>query len=178
MRDATVCGLPACPASTRNRTEVIARVKPCNTIPIKNYTTSISVDKTIGEIQQALRKAGASAVLVEYGPEGSVETVNFKLRMAHGEVAFRLPGRVDGVLGTLKRQRVEKRFQTREQAERVAWRIVKDWITAQIAICNAEIADMGEVFLPYADLGDGQTLYQRVLRDPGRALLALGKKDS
>lgn len=139
-------------------------------MPIKNYTTSISVDKTIGEIQQALRKAGASAVLVEYDERGNVSTVNFKLKMPHGEVAFRLPGRVDGVLTSLQRQRVEKRFQTREQAERVAWRIVKDWTTSQLAIVEAEIAGMAEVFLPYADAGNGQTLYERMLESPQNLL--------
>lgn len=86
----------------------------------------------------------ASRAAVEYDREGNISTVNFKLRMVHGEVSFRLPGRVDGVLETLKRQRVEKRHQTRDQAERVAWRIVKDWITAQLAIVEAEIADMAE----------------------------------
>lgn len=139
-------------------------------MPIKNYTTSISTDKTIGEIQQALRKAGASAVLVEYDGQGNISTVNFKLRMPHGEVAFRLPGRVDGVLRTLQKQRVEKRFMTREQAERVAWRIVKDWITSQLAIVEAEIAGMAEVFLPYADAGNGQTLYERMLESPNTLL--------
>lgn len=139
-------------------------------MPIKNYTTSIATDKTIMEIQTALRKAGASAVLVEYDTNGNISTVNFKLRMTHGEVAFRLPGRVDGVLETLKRQRVEKRHQTREQAERVAWRIVKDWITAQLAIVEAEIADMAEVFLPYADAGNGGTVYQLMLSNPNTLL--------
>ena len=139
-------------------------------MPIKNYTTSIATDKTIMEIQTALRKAGASAVMVEYDNNGNISTVNFKLRMAHGEVAFRLPGRVDGVMETLKRQRVEKRHQTREQAERVAWRIVKDWITAQLAIVEAEIADMAEVFLPYADAGNGGTVYQLMLSNPNTLL--------
>lgn len=139
-------------------------------MPIKNYTTSIAVDKTIGEIQQSLRRAGASAVLVEYDQQGNVSTVNFKIRMPHGEVAFRLPGRVDGVLLSLQRQKVEKRHQTREQAERVAWRIVKDWVTSQLAIVEAEIANIAEVFLPYADTGGGKTLYERMLESPQNLL--------
>lgn len=139
-------------------------------MPIKNYTTQVSVDKTLAEIQGALRMAGASAVMVTYGDGGEVDSVSFKLRMPKGEIAFRLPGRADAVLRVLERQNVEKRFRNREQASRVAWRIVKDWITAQLALVQAEVASLPEVFLPYAEAGGGQTLYEKLLDDPGTLL--------
>ena len=47
-----------------------------------------------------------------------------------------------------------------EQAERVAWRIVKDWLTAQLAILETEMVDVGQVFLPYFVGRNGQTLYE------------------
>lgn len=139
-------------------------------MPIKNYTTSIKVEKTVMEIQHALAKAGAQAVLVEY--EGcAVSCISFRLRVA-GDfmVSFRLPGRVDGVLMTLQRQKVPRGYCNREQAARVAWRIVKDWVTAQLAFVEAEIAGMAEVFLPYADAGNGETLYQKFVSTPGNLL--------
>ncbi len=141
-------------------------------MPIKNYTTIVKVDDSIQTIQKSLARAGASAIMIEYGPEANVEVITFKLRMPHGEVAFRLPGRVDGVLLALQRQKVRAQFRTRTHAEKVAWRIVKDWVTAQIAIVQAEIASMDEVFLPYADAGNGQTLYQKMAADPGNLLPA------
>lgn len=48
----------------------------------------------------------------------------------------------------------------REQAERVAWRIIKDWIEAQMAILESEMVTMDEIFLPYTLDNKGNTLYQ------------------
>lgn len=143
-------------------------------MPIKNYTTTISVQKTTNEIQEILGRAGAQAVLTEYDPgeRGLVVAVSFKIRVA-GDflVAFRLPARIDGVLLTLKRQKgVPRRFCNREQAARVAWRIIKDWITAQLALVESEIAGLAEVFLPYVEMGDGETLYEKFSSSPGNLL--------
>ena len=48
----------------------------------------------------------------------------------------------------------------RDQAERVAWRIVKDWVAAQMAILESEMVQMDEIFLPYMLNDKGQTLFQ------------------
>ena len=46
------------------------------------------------------------------------------------------------------------------QAERTAWRNVRDWVLAQMAIIEAGMVDIQEVFLPYMTNSQGQTLYQ------------------
>ena len=46
------------------------------------------------------------------------------------------------------------------QAERTAWRNVRDWIMAQMAIIEAGQVEMEEVFLPYLTDRQGRTLYQ------------------
>ena len=51
---------------------------------------------------------------------------------------------------------------TREQAERVAWRILKDWVEAQMALIDIEMARFEEVFLPYIQTNNGQTVYARL----------------
>ncbi len=58
----------------------------------------------------------------------------------------RLPANVAGVQRALEKDR--KRAD-RDQAERVAWRIVKDWLAAQMAILEAEMVEVDEIFLPY-----------------------------
>lgn len=50
-------------------------------------------------------------------------------------------------------------------AQRTGWRILKDWVAAQLAIIEAGLATLPEVMLPYALLSDGQTLYKRVQAD-------------
>ena len=42
-----------------------------------------------------------------------------------------------------------------QQAQKVAWRIIKDWVEAQMAIVEAQMADVAEVFLPYAVTNTG-----------------------
>jgi hypothetical protein len=49
---------------------------------------------------------------------------------------------------------------SQEQAERVAWRIVKDWLAAQLAILETEMVSVQQVFLPYFLDRQGRTLYE------------------
>ena len=74
-----------------------------------------------------------------------------------GMEAVRLPANVDAVQKTLAKQKVKA---DREQAQRVAWRIIKDWVAAQMAILESEMVSMDEIFLPYMLNPDGQTVHQ------------------
>jgi len=129
-------------------------------MPILNYTTKIDPTRTVGEIQTILAKAGVTAVSIEYRQTQPVAVV-FTLDVAGQPVNFRLPSRWQGVQKRLQEDGVTKRLQSEEQAIRVAWRIVKDWVEAQLAIVEAGVAEMPEVFLPYAvNPQSGKTLYQ------------------
>lgn len=130
---------------------------------ILNYTTSINTEKTVSEIQGILARAKAQAVLSEYDDNGIMVAMSFKIRTPTGVMAFRLPANIEGVYQALRRnQKVPNRLKTYEQASRVSWRILKDWIEAQFAIVEAEMVDMAEVFLPYAQNESGQTLYELI----------------
>ena len=48
---------------------------------------------------------------------------------------------------------------TVEHAERVAWRIVKDWLEAQLAMIEADLVGLDEVLLPFLMSG-GRSLYE------------------
>lgn len=128
---------------------------------ILNYTTSISAEKTASEIQAKLVRAKASAVMSEY--EGGVlARLSFRVTTIHGEHAFQLPANIDGVFKAMQRDhRVPRSLKTREQAARVAWRIIKDWVEAQLAIIEADMATLPQVFLPYMQIGPDETVYSR-----------------
>lgn len=128
---------------------------------IKNYTTTINTNKTIGEIQELLRKHGATAIMTEYS-NGNAIGLSFKIMTPRGELGIRLPSNTDRVLQVLKNQRKNnnKIKDTFDQANKVAWRIIKDWIDAQMAILETEMVEMEEIFLPYMINNNGQTLYQ------------------
>ena len=141
---------------------------------ILNYTTTISAEKTASEIQARLAKAKAQAVLCEYGDDGVMSAMSFRVLTKYGVVSFRMPANTSGVLRALtKSPSVPKRLKTKQQAANVAWRVLKDWIEAQLAIVEAEMADMAEVFLPYAQDNSGRTMYQ-ALEASGFKTLALG----
>ena len=44
---------------------------------------------------------------------------------------------------------------------KLSWRIIKNWVEAQMALVEADIAEVAEVFLPYA-IKDGTTLYKSI----------------
>ncbi|CDE15049.1 unknown [Clostridium sp. CAG:470] len=129
---------------------------------LKNYTTTIKTEKTINEIQQILAKHKAKAILIEYGDAGSVVAISFKINTSQGIVGIRLPARQENVLKVLRIQKANNSVikATNEQAERTAWRNIKDWIDAQMALIETEMVTVDEVFFPYILNDRGQTLYE------------------
>ncbi len=129
---------------------------------ILNYTTSIDAEKTIGEITKCLVKHGAHKIVADY-KDGLPSAVTFCLTIDDRMIAFSLPANYEGVLNSMKKDsKVPMRLCTKEQALKVSWRIIKDWVEAQMAIVEAKLADMAEVFLPYAIHKDGSTLYNYI----------------
>lgn len=129
---------------------------------ILNYTTGVSADKTVGEIQKMLGQKGASRVSVDY-QDGRPSAVSFTLLVQKKVLPFRLPCNIPGVLAALIKQKVPGQYRNREHAARVSWRILKDWIAAQVALVEAGQAEMAEVFMPYMLNDKGQSAYQELL---------------
>ena len=137
---------------------------------IKNYTTTIDVYKSLGEIQGSLASHGARQIMVDYDGAGQPIGVMFGIETVDGPRGFALPANVEGVRAVFARQKVKA---TPGQAERTAWRNVRDWIMAQMAIIEAGQVQMEEVFLPYLTDGHGRTLYQ--LYQGGQLALGSGE---
>jgi len=131
-------------------------------MPLLKYTTSIEASKTVMEIQNLLSKHGARQILMEYGDGGIVEALSFIITVEENPIPFRLPINIDAVLRILNRQGVAPAFKNRPQAVRVAWRIVKHWIEAQMAILETEMVKMEQIFLPYMVVKDNKTLYESI----------------
>lgn len=129
-------------------------------MPIAGYSTSIDAAKTAAEVSAMLAKRGASRIMTEYGPEGRATGLSFEIRAEYGVRGFELPIRAEGVLATLKRDRAEKRYLTIEQAEKVAWRLIRDWLRAQLALIDAGSTSIDEVFFPWMIAGNGGTMHE------------------
>jgi len=129
---------------------------------ILNYTTKIDSVKTIGEITQCLVAHGANKIVSDYDGQIPI-SVTFTIVLNDTPIFYSLPANYAGVLKAMENnKKIPRSLCTREQAIRVSWRIIKDWVEAQMAIVEAELADMAEVFLPYAITPSGETLYHEI----------------
>jgi hypothetical protein len=132
-------------------------------MPVLNYTTRVDTYKTISEIQHLLVKAGASAIMTEMDESGNIVALSFRIKLEQKDIAFRLPTDWHPVYELLKGDtKVPRRLVTEAQAARVAWRITRDWIEAQLAIIETHMVTTAQVFLPYAVTQSGQTLYEYI----------------
>jgi hypothetical protein len=130
-------------------------------MPILNYTTTVDSDKSIAEITGILSRFGARSITTEYDKDGFVDGISFVIMIEMRPLAIRLPANVEGVYSTLKMKKdVPNRFRNLAQARRVAWRILKDWLEAQLALFQVGQAEAGQVLMPYAVDSEGRTAYQ------------------
>lgn len=126
---------------------------------IKNYTTSIGWMQTVNEIEKMLVTIGADAVLKNYRGDGRLESLSFKYEGR----GYLLPSNTEKCMERLKEIPGHKRGtqELEEQAERVVWRVIKDWLDAQIALIRIGQAEVQQVMLPY--MWDGkQSLYDKL----------------
>jgi hypothetical protein len=135
-------------------------------MPLLNYTTSVSVSRSVQEISKALVKAGASSIMQDFDENGNISAVSFKIILEGNPIAFRLPANWQSVLEVMKHDGTPRPKLTPEHAQRVAWRITKDWVEAQMAILQTKSVVLPQLFLPYAVDGQGVTLFEKISMNP------------
>lgn len=145
-------------------------------MPLLNYSTKISPEQTIGEIQKILSRHGVQAMMTEY--EGrNVASVSFKMLVSDQTVSFRLPCKWSAVLEIFKNDPVYRRrgAASEEQAIRTSWRIIKEWVDAQLALVEINMVTIPQVFLPYSIMKDGRILADHVAANPAFLLVEAKK---
>ena len=131
-----------------------------------NYSTSVGATRTVSEMQTMLAAHGAASIKIGYA-SGKPVGIDFEVETPHGFRAFSLPVNVDTMHAVLLSQDKAGLLKTgtkagrssREQAERVAWRVMKDWLAAQLALVETEMAGLDQVMLPYLQVDGTKTLY-------------------
>lgn len=61
-------------------------------MPLLNYTTTVNVYKTLGEIQIQLVKHGAKKIMQDYDDAGHIAALSFLVDTPTGPRGIRLPG--------------------------------------------------------------------------------------
>ncbi len=139
---------------------------------IKNFSTIINPEKTIAEIEKMLAVYGATKIIKQYNDEGNPILLAFMIQTSRGEMPIKLPINIEGVQSAFKKQVSEKKlpksyWDNKEQATRTGWRIIKDWLDAQLTLINLEMVKIEEIFLPYIyDMISDKTMYE-VIEEKG-----------
>ena len=135
---------------------------------IKNYTTNINPMKTIGEIEILLANYGAKAIMKEFNGDSSVKAVNFMVGINEQDIPFKIPFELNAWVALINQVVDEGKLAERfrddsNKARAVGWRVIKDWIDAQLALVSTKSVKIQQVFLPYAIVNiEGQTLYEKI----------------
>lgn len=134
---------------------------------VENYTTKISATKTAAEIQELLSAHGVRRMMIEFVNQAP-SAITFEADTDLGPQPFRLPVDVDAMFALMIAEKKAGRLpgltvaqaQDRAQAERVAWRVVAEWLRAQMTLIASKMATLDQVMLPYLVVDGNRTLYQ------------------
>ncbi len=134
---------------------------------LKNYSTKIPVHQTVSEIEQILAAHGASDIWKQFDGAGNIICINFAVNTKFGKMPFKLPMETEKIVRILKDDKKAQGKYGRYKAadidiaRRTGWRIIKDWIDAQMALIDIRLVEIEQVFLPYAyNMQNNQTLYE------------------
>lgn len=128
-----------------------------------NYSTVIDPLKSMGECTAILVAHGAKAIGTTFS-DGQPTGLTFQIETVYGLQQFSLPVNITGthkaLLAAWRKHLIPQSKTSLEQANRVAWRVLKDWIEIQIALVEAGVAEFAQVMLPYVHVAHGETLWE------------------
>ena len=149
---------------------------------LKNYTSTVSVLRSIAYIESKLTQNGARQILKEYGPTGKVDCICFTIPLQGKDVHFKLAARIAQCEEVLKqnlssRVKPETRKKLPAQAERTAWKIISDLVEVQMAMIELKQREVMEIFLPYVyNCETKQTFFEQIKERKFKALLPASKE--
>lgn len=137
---------------------------------ISKHTTNVAISKTLNEIHDVLRDAGATYFHEELD-NGRVTAIVFGIPVPpDGRVIYvQLPANPNSVarkiMSTYSRKRRDTQRKVNDQAERIAWRLVLEQLKITITQIQLEQMDarqawMGQLY----DTGSRMTMFQKAIK--------------
>ncbi len=137
---------------------------------VRYYSTSVAVEKSLGEVAGLLREYGAQR-FEQVWEAGRTVAVRFNLPSPEARFGFMpvvLRPQTDGLAGVLlKRHNIDDPA----QVERVAWRQLKGILEGMLLATDGGMFSAGQVLLGMAETPNGETLWDQ-LRE--QSTLAIG----
>lgn len=126
--------------------------------------TTVSVDRSVGEIQRTLQRYGATAF--GYGWQGSSALVEFMADNRRIRFLVELPDRLDDEFQWTPSRRTrrdpEQAHAVWEKACRQRWRALNLAVKAKLELVESGITSFEEEFAAYIVLPDGRTTWQHM----------------
>ncbi len=139
---------------------------------LKNYTSTVSVIKSISRIEDRLARAGAThiAKIYEEGSTGRPIGMIFQISSNDIPMTFKLPAKIEAVfkvfMQEMKKPRSSTKANIKAQADRTAWKILSDLIDIQVSLIQLNQVEAIEVFLPYMyDSKSDRTLFEKMKQE-------------
>ncbi|MCP4259131.1 MAG: hypothetical protein GY774_16725 [Planctomycetes bacterium] len=134
---------------------------------IKNYTSSIPASRSVQYIENKLVVHGAKQIMKEYDDDKRLAAICFIIMVEGKELPFKLPARTEQceaiLLSRIKRPTEGTHKRVKEQAERTAWKLLRDWTDVQMSLVELGQVDILEVFLSFAyDVVEGKTYFEKL----------------
>ena len=139
---------------------------------LKNYTTEVPASRSIESIEKLLVHFGATNIMKEYLNQ-NIAGISFIIEANGMKLPFRLPAKVKEIYIWLKKKYPQRKDATLlEQAERVCWKQMHEWVHINLTLIELEQAETLEVFFPYLyNVPEQKTYYEQVKAGGFRALL-------
>ena len=139
---------------------------------LRNYTSTVSPDKSILTIERDLVRAGATHMAKKYSPTGEIEAVLFQMNYEGNFVTFQVPANVPATERYMMKKFKKTASATlHQQALRTAWKNVSEWIQIQVDMILLQQLEPLEAFLPYVYSNrTGLTYYQSLKESNFKAL--------
>ncbi len=144
---------------------------------LKNYTTEVPASRSIDNIIKLLVEFGARNIMQEYNDQQKCISVSFILEMQGMKLPFKMPAKVKNCFVWLKKKKPNsKDALLLQQAERIAWKQMHEWVYLQLCAIELDQLESLEAFFPYLfDIKDNKTYYERLKAGKFVALLPSSK---
>lgn len=138
---------------------------------LKNYTSTVPVERSAALIEKLLIDAGALHINKSYNQETKeLEAFIFQILVNNTPIFFKLPINLEPIYNYMVKGRRLNKTQLenmKQQAKRTAWKMLYEYIQIKISYVMAEQVDLVQEFLSYAcDPKTSVTYYQK-LKDGG-----------
>lgn len=122
---------------------------------IKYQSTVIEAGKSAGEISDLVRRYGGSRFEQRWNERGELDGIRFALRTPDlGEVPVHLRAQTETIERLLRERTTLNAEKRRTQAQRIAWRQLKDFVEQALLAVETGLFPIGAAFTAHIEVWD------------------------